>query len=145
VDLQRLLDSIIEQLSAEPKPVLTLAAGLGECINDWAPGLPAILKPHHPSVREAQIIPVFDGSQAEQVWLRFTNAAQLHVRDLKKAYGEYRKIPGLHMQSPVKLAFEVDLPTHPYTCSLVAELDGEKGALKNRGVAALTLARDIRL
>jgi hypothetical protein len=85
-------------------------------------------------------------SQApSDVTLTLSETAKLTLADLQAEFGDYSNVPRMRPGQAYSVAFYVDIPQKPFTCTIFASLKPDAEVEDSSAVASLNVRRDMRL
>jgi hypothetical protein len=133
------LQELASLLSSDALTVDQVIARLGAVAQDYGPNV--LITPKSPAFKEINIVRTTNLRTLEPTNIPYllivTPAGPLALKDLSRAFGEYKNIPA-EEKVPAQAIFYLDTPGQPYTVALIA-------GVKNYQVIKITLRRDKRL
>ncbi|MBX0331309.1 hypothetical protein K2Z83_27030 [Oscillochloris sp. ZM17-4] len=132
-------------LATADASVASVAARLGEIIEDQGGALGVTVRPADPQFAEALIVRTYDGGAPAHVRLRPAQADTLSTADLAKAFGSYETPPKARPGSSQTIIFTDDQPGQPYTCTIIVEVSPGPDGVARGAAKTITVRRDTRL
>ncbi|WP_157871857.1 hypothetical protein [Gloeothece verrucosa] len=139
------LKNTCQFLSQERITVQETANYLGKLIKAPGDEMPLEVQPNDSSFPLARIVFQTGTNSPAHVEFVLAKSSKLTIADLKSIFGDYKTLPRIHWNSPLKVMFESDTPQAAFTCTLIAEVEPTEQDINNATVTGLTLRRDVRL
>lgn len=139
------LQELGKLLSSAPLTVHEVAVRLGTIQKEQEGDWPTEVKPHDSAFQIAQVQPEMGTNEPAWVEFQLAEDVSLSIRELQTAFGAYSELKRMPARLP-KIAFKLDWPDMPYTCTLIVEVETESaGNLADGHAKSILMRRDIRL
>jgi len=139
------IQSLCGLLSRDEVTAAEVAASLGVVAEDRGGIYPIVVEPRDPTLREARIVRQAGTDEPAYVEVVPRQPAATPVSAFVGAFGEYAKLPRLHGNTSLRIAFYPEQGRGTHTCAIICEVTPGQHGIDDGTVARVTVRRDIRL